>query len=518
MQHASNILATSKYDRSAELDLRERRANSTPPTVITFLELGESICTSPWLFSDLIDRYVFFTTFDECHYFVKKLMTMDASEKQPYVKRFMADPVLFYQALNLVACSSVRLGVQGDAFIRLLKQEHPDIEDIASNSDKKMEHAGDGDSESKADKKVDGGKSDGTIHNNVIKFACCIPKQLRYKLQDALRHFSKDLFSNLKIDEKEKKMQQGEEVNYFDMFDQKYFIFFGSSFWLDIMRARFACFKQKSLSISQYVRSCLKIRIDIDGLCLHVPWQDIVLSVRATVPDDIQPSRQDWSRILRKALGVSVSDDTIADLVKFDVHPYQEMWSVLDAAYDTPSKGFFDFEGGAKQVFWTALQEDLSPQLPVEVFENWWSSLRDISEMRDKSKTQKKNREAAISNLERYLAAANAHEKCSEAFWLHSAKALWLLDMFRDSREIMFEEFELNQEPSSGAKRPQDFESFPRKFSQLFECLSTEFLECSERFRVMVIHPGKKNAKIFRNFGDWLEEEQAIRQREEEDD
>ncbi|TEB14164.1 hypothetical protein C9890_0695 [Perkinsus sp. BL_2016] len=338
---------------------------------------------------------------------------MDASEKQPYVKRFMADPVLFYQALNLVACSSVRLGVQGDAFIRLLKQEHPDIEDIASNSDKKMEHAGDGDSESKADKKVDGGKN---------------------------------------------------------------------------------------------------------GLCLHVPWQDIVLSVRATVPDDIQPSRQDWSRILREDLGVSVSDDTIADLVKFDVHPYQEMWSVLDAAYDTPSKGFFDFEGGAKQVFWTALQEDLSPQLPVEVFENWWSSLRDISEMRDKSKTQKKNREAAISNLERYLAAANAHEKCSEAFWLHSAKALWLLDVFRDSREIMFEEFELNQEPSSGAKRPQDFESFPRKFSQLFECLSTEFLECSERFRVMVIHPGKKNAKIFRNFGDWLEEEQAIRQREEEDD
>jgi len=431
----------------------------------------------------------------------------------------MADPVLFYQALNLRACNTERLGVQGDAFIRLLNQAHPDIEDIASNFDKKMEHVGDGDSENKAVKKIDGGKSHGTFQNNVFKFACCIPKQLRYKLQDALRHFSKDLFSNLKTKESDE-MQQGKEVNYFDMLGQKYFIFFGSTFWLDIMRARFACFKQKSLNISQYVRSCLKIQIDIEGphdknICLHVPWQDIVLSVRATVPDDIN-----WSCILSDALGVSVSDDTIADLFdqfKFDVHHYQEMWSVLDAAYDTPSKGFFDFEGAAKQVFWTALQEDLSPQLPVEVFENWWSSLRDISEMRDKSKTQNlKNREAAISNLERYLAAAHAHEKCSEAFWLHSAKALWLLDVFRDSREIMFEEFELNQEPSSGAKRPKDFESFPRKFSQLFECLSTELLECGTYHEVMLIHPGKKNAKIFRDFGDWLEEEQAIRQREEE--
>jgi hypothetical protein len=47
MQHASNVLAISKYDRSAQLDLRERRANSTPLAAITFLQLGESICTSP---------------------------------------------------------------------------------------------------------------------------------------------------------------------------------------------------------------------------------------------------------------------------------------------------------------------------------------------------------------------------------------------------------------------------------------------------------------------------------------
>ena len=490
------------------------------------LRLGEPMCAAACLPSySLFFRFVFQAAFEECYWYIKKLLGIESGN--PHVKRLMTDPVLFNQVLCLICtCNEVRFDTTfSNEFIRLMLEDHPDFSDnlvvvdgksvdgekmVASMEDDGKEEA-DKDDGDKHDKKSSGARG----NRNVIKYACCIPKALRYKLQDAMSQFSQDLFSQLPPD-----MPQDREHDISVIFSERYSLFFGSVFWLDVMRAR-ACLREQPPRVRDYVRECLKIRIDLGShgalsLLLRVPWQDVVSSVRASLPSHAQPSLHDWLSMLPQQACSGVSEQAIAHLLSVDVSLYREMWAELDAAYAAPANGFFDFRAGARAVFRNHLQNVPPPSQPMfpsdDNFDNWWQTLDSISKIRSREAKPilRARRKHEISRLDCFVAAPPAPKS---PFWEQSAKALWLLDLFLDSREIMFEEYRRTQELDSGgrvgAKRKPHVEGVVRTFAQLFDNMSSTILDYSESQKeVLLLHKGTPKAMICRNFSEWLKSNQ----------
>lgn len=487
------------------------------------LRLGEPMCAAACLPSySLFCRFVFQAALDECYWYINNRLSIKSSSN-PYVKRLMTDHVLFNQVLCLVCtCNDLRFDTAfADEFIRLMLEDHPDFRAAAGKTldGKKIVAKMGDDGKEEADKddgdKMHDKKSSGARGNrNVIKYACCIPKALRYKLQEAMSQFSQDLFSQLPD------MPQDRELDYSVIFSEDYSFVFGSMFWLDVMRAR-ACLREQPPRVRDYVRECLKIRIDLGShkklsLLLRVPWQDVVSSVRASLPSHAQPSLHDWMSMLPQQACSGVSEQTVAHLLSVDVSLYREMWAELDAAYAAPANGFFDFRAGARAVFRNHLQNVPPPSQPMfpsdDHFDNWWHSLDSISKIRGREAKPalRARRKHEISGLDCFAAAPPAPKS---PFWEQSAKALWLLDVFLDSREIMFEEYGRTQELDSGgrvgAKRKPHVEGVVRTFAQLFDNMSTTILDYSEgQKEVLLLHKGTSKAMICRNFSEWLKSNQ----------
>jgi hypothetical protein len=427
--------------------------------------------------------YVFEEIFFSCYFFVKHILGLDAS-KSPFAMRFLTDPVFFFQASCLTASNSSRFSDDiTTEFVDLMHLEHPDFDGIIPVVVDEMKGCPDLKS---------GGKKNNWSDNNMYKFVCCIPLCLRHTLHDALPVFSRKLFA------KKPKVETspGQEFEYTTHFGETYSIFFGSMFYLDIMRAR-AHLKCSPPNVAAYVRACLSIRFDIDAMCLEVPWQDIILSVRAShfLRSDAQPSQHDWEVMLDIPFK-DIHSDHSSYLFSSDVSAYAEMWALLDRAYDTPAKGFFDFEHNAKLVY-QSIQE-ASRFLADHQFEAWWSKI--LTLRHSKSAFEQNRREMEV--------LAPAHAPAVSAFWDRSESALWLLDFILHSRNFLTNEYDKPQHLKAvGSKRPSDFAPLPDTFRQLFEFVSKKIFYYDEANykQMLVIFPGTVDWKVFKNFSEWLE-------------
>jgi hypothetical protein len=442
-------------------------------------------------------RYVFQNTVDNCYFFIKRLIGVDA-----FAKRFMTDPVLFFQAMCLHACNTERFGSDFvNEFSRLLLAEHDDFGDLGSHVDEKAEDVADtGDNSSFASQKANGKKSEFNVSNNLVKYACCIPKALRYTLQAALPNFSRNLIA--KADRV--KLHEGQEFLYTSNFGDNYTILFGSAFYLDIMEAR-SLLKRNPPRVREYLRACFEIRFDVQGkegvLRLELPWQDVVLSVHASgfLCSDLKPSHHDWCVLLGDFAHIGFCDHELAVLLSSDISVLSEQWIFLDDAYASPAKGFFDFEQQSKTVFQNVLQEDLSnPTIfhDPRLFENWWSHL--LTLRCQKEADHQRNREV----MQQFAPAMEP-----AAFWDISSKALWLLDFIRYSREIMQDEYDrVHDVKLAGSKRPLNGVEFPKTIRQFFVFFSELILnyESFELKELLCVHAGTPHAKFFRDFSEWL--------------
>lgn len=428
--------------------------------------------------------------------------------------RFITDPVLFFQAICLRACNTERFGDNVmNAFVRMMHAEHPDFADSASVVGMAIVKDGDADAASSAQKKsVIKEKQGGSFGNNLVKFACCVSTHLRFVLQDALPNFSAKLFAQFPSG------SEGSQYDYTKHFGEQYSIFFGSMFYLDIMEAR-KYLKCSPPRVKEYVCACLDIGLDVNSERVLLPWQDVVQSVRASqfLSSDALPSQADWLDILRKKFlrdsenesdggkrGKNESDyqQILAELISSDVCVLGEKWALLDSAYESPARGFFDFECRSKLVFESALQESTPPLFPdSRVFEDWWSALSKFRCPKDSSK-----RQGVLHDLQRFE-PANARL----TFWDYSAQALWLLDFITFCRKIMFEEYDKPRDMRiAGSKRPADSSDPPSKtFRNFFDFVSSEMLNYdAEKEEKIMINTGTAEVKIIHNFTEWLDDHQ----------
>jgi hypothetical protein len=400
-----------------------------------------------------------------------------------------------------------------NTFVRMMHAEHPDFADSGSVVDmpRKEDDADAGNCASSAEqqsavKKKQGEKIGGSFHNNLVKFACCVPMHLRFVLQDALPKFSQQLFAQMK---KTPSCEEGTQHDYTAIFGELYSIFFGSMFYLDIMEAR-NHLKSDPPRVKDYVCACLDIGFDVDSNKIEskrlvLPWQDVVLSVKASryLSPDAQPSQANWTDILGDFLKDKESDSQqiLANLLSEDVRVLGEKWALLDSAYESPARGFFDFECNSKLVFESALQE-MSPLLVTDSFhfEDWWNALTSFRCCRDNK------RQGVLRDLKRF---EPADAPARSTFWDHSAQALWLLDFITFGRIIMFEEYEKPREMAIvGSKRPAHSKDSPTKtFRDFFDFASSEILnyDIPAKKQMVMIKGGTADAKIFSKFSEWLE-------------
>jgi hypothetical protein len=428
----------------------------------------------------------------------------------------MTDPVLFFQALCLFACNTERFGTEVvNELARLLLAEHTDFGDSAGLADLKGDNAADaGDRASSAEQKPGNKKGNGNVQNNLVKYACCIPKHLRHTLHEVLSNFTQQLFAERRGD-----MQDGEEFDYTSKFGDKYAIAFGSVFYLDIMEAR-SLLKCKIPKIADYARACFKIGFDIpapnsDNICLEVPWKDVVLSVHASefLCSDVKPSQHEWSVLLRELQlefpkrfdKTPYCEKQLAALLSDDVSVCSESWSLLDDAYESQSKGFFDFERQSKVVFQNVLQGFLSQPAVFHNqshFEDWW---KQVLTYRGQQKTGRKiDHRRNKAGMQR-LAPANE----SDAFWEASCTALWLLDFISYSREIMQHDYDQVQDfELAGVKRSLESVDVPRSFRKLFHFISEQMLSCEafDTKELLGVNLMTPDAKVFHKFSEWLED------------
>jgi hypothetical protein len=251
----------------------------------------------------------------------------------------------------------------------------------------------------------------------------------------------------------------------------------------------------------------LDIGLDVNSERVLLPWQDVVQSVRASqfLSSDALPSQADWLDILRKKFlrdsenesdggkrGKNESDyqQILAELISSDVCVLGEKWALLDSAYESPARGFFDFECRSKLVFESALQESTPPLFPdSRVFEDWWSALSKFRCPKDSSKRQ------GVHDLQRFE-PANARL----TFWDYSAQALWLLDFITFCRKIMFEEYDKPRDMRiAGSKRPADSSDPPSKtFRNFFDFVSSEMLNYdAEKKEKIMLNTGTAEVKIY---------------------
>jgi hypothetical protein len=429
------------------------------------------------------------------------------------IKQFITDPVLFFQAICLRACNTERFGDNVmNSFVRMMHAEHPDFADSASVVDMTIVKNDDGDADagdfaSSAQKKsVIKEKQGGSFHNNLVKFSCCISTHLRFVLQDALPIFSAKLLALLPSG------QEGSQFDYTAILGEKYSIVFGSVFYLVIMEAR-KHLKCHPPRVREYVSACLRIGVDVEithigSKRLVLPWQDVVKSVRASqfLSSDDLPSHADWLDILPDSMNDSDKEEwekngrdshqILAELISSDVRVLGEKWALLDSAYESPAKGFFDFECHSKVVFESALQESTPPLFPdSRVFEDWWIALSKFRCRKDINK-----RQGVLHDLQRFE-PPNARLK----FWDNSAQALWLLEFITFCRRIMFEEYD---KPQSMKKRPAESADPPTKtFRNFFDFVSSEMLNYDEEKKEkMMINRGTAEVKIIHDFTEWLDD------------
>jgi hypothetical protein len=408
----------------------------------------------------------------------------------------MTEPVFFFQAANLHASNSERFENDfAKELSRLMLLQHPDLAG-SSSAATESSSVPDATDSSGTEVKSSGKKSDGAHENNKFKYVCCIPMHLRYTLQDSLPKFSQKLFAKDQPD----KRPQDEEFESITKLGEHYTIFFGSVFYLHIMEAR-NFLKCNPPKIEEYLRACLNINfaVDVTGLggqyCLEVPWQDAMLSVRASqfLRSDCQPSLRDWEHMLVNAVAVQgINRDHIADVFSTDVSIYAEKWHILDCSFETPSKGFFDFELNIKSAF----QSVASQFLAEGVFEQWWSIILKFH-----------RQSTEYLRLRDELRGLAPKQSSITEFWDYSDKALWYLDFIRCSRHIMFNVFDKPQEFKVGSKRPLPVVHRPKTIRNLFEfvCKNLFDYECSAVAELLMIRGGTSQVKVFRNFSEWLE-------------
>jgi hypothetical protein len=453
------------------------------------------ICSqSEWLFS----RYVFQYTIDDCYFFIKRLIGVDT-----FAKRFMTDPVLFFQATCLRACNTERFGTEVmNEFGRLLLAEHPDFGDFGSHLEEKAEDVADaGEKSGSSDQKASGKKGNHNVNNNLVKYACCVSKQLRFTLQDALPKLFQKLVARAGFEG----MDEGQEFDYTSKFGDNYTILFGSAFYLDVMEAR-SLLKCVPPRVRDYIRACFDIHFEVRAnqnivICLQMLWQDVVLSVHASgfLCSDMKPSHHDWLVLLREFPQIDVCEQQLETLLSSDACILSEKWSALDNAYKSRAKGFFDFEQQSKLVLHKIFEGDLTSSTVLHDpchFEDWWSHL--LTFRGQKQTDYQRNRDI----MQRF---APANE--SATFWDISSKALWLLDFINYSREIMQDEYDLVRDIKlSGSKRQLSTVDLPKTFRQFFEFISEQILnyDSFELKQLLCIHPKTPNAKVFRNFSEWL--------------
>jgi hypothetical protein len=442
---------------------------------------------------------VFEYTFDDCYYFMNNLMSLKAS-KCPFIKRFITDPVLFLQAVCLRACDTERFDPEvSNEFVLLMHAEHPDFGD--SPNVVEMSCDGDveaGEAESSSDPKLVSKKT--TFGNNIIKCACCVPLRLRHTLLEVLPKFSQKLFSNVDVGS-----VLCQPCDLAAVFGEQYLIFFGSVFYLDVMRAR-EHLKGSVPDFKEYVRACARISFEFDSnqgsICLEVPWQDMVLAARASdfLPPEAQPRLSDWMNMLASVANERDVQQELAALLTVDVLLYREKWTELDRAYASPSKGFFDFEKNAKIVFQNCL---LKGQGPLQIFstfdtfDRWWSA---VLNLRDGAA-----RDASDCEYLQLLAPGYA----AAEYWNSSAKALWLLEIIQYAREIMLEEYDRKRVSKPlGAKRALEDVNPPITFREFFEFVCSEIMgfDAADKKELMLVYPASAKAMIFRNFHEWLED------------
>jgi hypothetical protein len=409
------------------------------------------------------------------------------------MKRFLTDPVFLFQTSCLKASNSARFGDDiTTEFIRLMHLEHSDFADVIAADDVKV-----------ADEMKDcpdlksGGKKSHSSNNNLYKFVCCIPLCLRHTLHDALPKFSQELFAEAPKVE----TSPGQEFEYTNHLGENYSIFFGSMFYLDIMRAR-VHLKCSPPDVQRYVLACSSISFGVDvkhvgTMGLKVPWQDIILSVRAShfLCSDALPSQRDWATMLKIP---DIDSDRYSYVFSSDVSAYAEKWALLDRAYDTPAKGFFDFEQNAKLVYQSV--QEASHFLADRQFQAWWSKI--LKFRHSKIGHQQNRREMEC--------LAPAHAPAVSTFWDHSGKALWLMDFILYSRNFVTNEYEKSQDQdlkAVGSKRPSDFAHSPNTFRQLFDFVCEEMFnyDSATYKRMLVIFPSTAQVKVFCNFSEWLE-------------
>ncbi len=442
--------------------------------------------------SDLIRcRYIFEFTFDDCYFFVKNVLSLD---KSPLAKTFMTEPVFFFQAVCRRACNSERFGDDVVKELgRLMLLQHPDLAGSSSAATESCAVPDAADS-SGTDVKSIGKKNDGPHQNNQFKYVCCIPMHLRYNLQDSLPNFSQGLVAKEHSD----KRPQDEEFEFITKLGENYTIFFGSVFYLRIMEAR-TFLKCDPPKIEEYLRACLNIGFTVDiasdagQVCLKVPWQDAMLSVRASqfLRWDCQPSLRDWQVMLGNAVQ-GIDSDHIAHVFATDVSIYAEKWNILDSSFETPAKGFFDFELNLKSAF----QSVASHFLAEGVFEQWWSIILKFH-----------RQSTEYLRLRNELRSLAPKHSAPTEFWDNSDKALWFLDFIRCSRHIMCNEFDKPQEFKVGSKRPLPIVHNPKTFRNLFDFVSKSLLgyDSPGVAQLLMIYGGTSKVKVFRNFSEWIE-------------
>jgi hypothetical protein len=220
-----------------------------------------------------------------------------------------------------------------------------------------------------------------------------------------------------------------------------------------------------------------------------------MLSVRASqfLRSDCQPSLRDWEHMLVNAVAVEgINRDHIADVFSTDASIYAEKWHILDCSFETPSKGFFDFELNIKSAF----QSVASQFLAEGVFEQWWSTILKFH-----------RQSTEYLRLRDELRGLAPKKSSPTEFWDYSDKALWYLDFIRCSRHIMFNVFDKPQEFKVGSKRPLPIVHRPKTIRNLFEfvCKNLFDYECSAVAELLMIRGGTSQVKVFRNFSEWLE-------------
>jgi hypothetical protein len=229
---------------------------------------------------------------------------------------------------------------------------------------------------------------------------------------------------------------------------------------------------------------------------LEVPWQDIISSVQASqfICRDALPSQRDWAIMLGSAVK-DISQHAIVSLLSSDLSACGEKWALLDSSFDTARKGFFDFEHNARLVYHSV--QETSRFLADGQFEAWWEKML---QFRLPSRTTHVQQLLEIQSL--------ASATRPEILWERSSEALWLMDFFAHSRHILSIEYDKPQEfKAAGSKRPADSLHAPDTYRQLFEFVSAEIFNYetdSGVKEVLLIHEGTPQAKVLRNFSEWL--------------